>query len=277
MPQSVAYLGPEGTFSHILARKRFGEKAKLVPCATLDAIFDFVLRDPNARAIVPVENSSGGAIYDTIDLLIAHADAVSIREELALDVRPALLGHKGREIRVIHSHFVQLQHCREWIRENYPQAEILKAPSTAIAAREAARRKNAAAISARGAASLYRLDVLKFPILPKAVNVTHFFVLGGNAVSHPARLGTKTAFITTLKNRCGSLHAFLGPFARHQVNLKRIVSRPVPGHPETYVFFIEIEGDERQAKVRSALKGAHRYANVLKCLGAYPVGKKYSS
>ncbi|MEO8826457.1 MAG: prephenate dehydratase domain-containing protein, partial [Chthoniobacterales bacterium] len=163
MPRkNIAYLGPEGTFSHILALRRFGKNCDLVPCQTLEAIFDHVLLDPQNQAIVPVENSSGGTIYDTVDLLIQHAESIHIQEELALDVRPALLGHKKAPVRRIYSHFVQLQHCREWLKKNYPDAEVHRAPSTAVAAQQAASRRDAAAISARGAALLYKLDILKF-------------------------------------------------------------------------------------------------------------------
>lgn len=277
MPRkSIAYLGPEGTFSHILALRRFGRKRDLVACQTIEGVFDFLLQNSHSQAIVPVENSSGATIYDSVDLLIRHAEPIRIREEIALDVRPAFLGRKDQPVRRIYSHFAQLQHCREWIRENYPQAEIHRAASTAIAAKEAAARKDSAAISARGAAEIYGLEILKFPILPEAVNVTHFFVLGREAVDK-SESGGKTALIAALKNRCGSLHSFLGPFARHKVNLKRIISRPVPGHPETYVFFIEIEGNMRSLRVRSALKGAHRHADILQLLGSYPAGKKFVS
>ncbi|MEO8206634.1 MAG: ACT domain-containing protein, partial [Chthoniobacterales bacterium] len=112
---------------------------------------------------------------------------------------------------------------------------------------------------------------------PEIRNVTHFFVLGHKPVVRLGKKSAKTAFVAALKNSCGSLHAFLGPFAKHKVNLKRIVSRPVPGHPETYVFFIEIEGAQEEAKVSRALRAAREFADIQQFFGSYPVGKKYPS
>src|SRR5882757_4589666 len=95
----VAYLGPIGTFSHIVARKRFRPEGRLVACPSIGAIFDFLLNDPSALAVVPVENSSGGTIYDTVDLLIENAGSLFVTEEIALDVRIALIGREGAPVR----------------------------------------------------------------------------------------------------------------------------------------------------------------------------------
>lgn len=276
--KEIGFLGPEGTFSHLLARRRFGERDRFIAKPSLEAVFDFLLAKEDAWALVPVENSSGGVISDTIDLLIEHAGKIRICEELALDVRPALIGIKGREIRTIHSHFVPLRHYRHWIREAFPEAEIVVGSSTAQAAQDAKSDPAGAAISAPGAAELYGLDVLKFPLLPKAVNITHFYVLGRPDVRPRLAKRSKTALVASLKtDQCGILHKLLGPFARAKVNLKRIVSRPVSGRPETYVFFIEIEGSQDDPAVARALRQAEKYCDSLVNLGSYPAGKKFAS
>ena len=113
--KTIAYLGPEGTFSDILARQRFGEGAVYLDVPAIDVVFDRVLGGEAELGLVPVENSSGGTVYDTVDLLIRHAGKISIREELALDIRIALLGRAGKPTRTIFSHFIQIKHHREWL------------------------------------------------------------------------------------------------------------------------------------------------------------------
>jgi len=274
----VAYLGPEGTFSHLLARSRFPKPATLVPKPSLDAVFDALRGGETACALVPVENSSGGVIPDTIDLLIESAGEIQVCEELALDVRPALIGKRDREIRTIYSHFAPLRHFRHWLRESFPDVEIAPVSSTAQAARDAQSDPSGAAISAPGAAELYGLDVLRFPLLPGGVNITHFYVLKATGSRVGAGKAFKTALVAMPKtDQCGILHKLLGPFARGGINLKRIVSRPVPGRPETYVFFIEIDGAAGESAIDLALARAGRFCEKLTVLGSYPSGKQFRS
>ena len=282
----VAYLGPEGTFSHLVALRRYARKPGL-PCATITEVFHAVRSGAAAIGIVPIENSSGGTITETVDLLIEQAGHLSIAEELALDVRLALLGRAGasfEKLRAVHSHVMPLRHHHEWIRENLPHAAMIESSSTAEAAKKAARSATSAALAAPGAAALYGLSILRFPVRPEAVNVTHFFVI--TAAPHttspavpppPARARWKTAVVAALPQTSGSLHRFLGPFARAGVNLCRIVSRPVPGQPETYVFYLEVEGSTGEATVRKALAGARRLSVRLEIPGSYPTRPRYRS
>lgn len=272
---AVCYLGPEGTFSHILALRRFGRGAALRPCATIEAIFDRV-RGGGALGLVPIENSSGGTVYDTADLLIRHADRLRIVEELALDIRIALLGHGEGKIRTVYSHFTQIKHHAEWLKRRHPSARVRAVASTALAAQKAARSRGAAALASPGAAAIYGLKVLEAPRAAGEVNVTHFFVIGDAEARRPAR-PRKTALVAVLPNVCGSLHRFLGPFARQGVSLTRIVSRPVPGKPQTYVFFVEIQGGPSDGPVAKALAGAGRLAESLQVLGTFSIGRRFRS
>jgi prephenate dehydratase len=274
--RSVCYLGPEGTFSHILARKRFGKRAILVPCPTVEAIFERVLSAPENLGIVPIENSSGGTVYDSVDLLIRRAGHVFIHEELALDVRIALLGHRGKAITKVFSHFVQIKHHAEWLKARHPRARLHAVASTAVAAQKAAASNRAAALASPGAAEVYGLEVLELPSLGQTVNVTHFFVIGATK-RNSREQSKKTALVAALPNVCGSLHKFLGPFAREKVNLSRIVSRPVPGKPQTYVFFLEIDGDPQSFAVDRALQRADALAESMTNLGCYPARRRFKS
>jgi prephenate dehydratase len=271
----VAYLGPEGTFSGILARQRFGKKAELIASAAIEGVFESVLSGATPLGLVPVENSSGGTVYDTIDLLIRHAGSIYIVEELALDIRIALLGRKGTPVKTVYSHFTQIKHHAEWLKINHPKAMLVPVASTATASERAAADPKAAALASPGAASIYKLDILATPSDGQEVNVTNFFTIARKPGTMLA--ADRTALVATLLNQCGSLHKFLGPFARQKVTLTRIVSRPVPGQPQTYVFYIEVEGAESDPGVARALELAKRQAQSISILGTFPLGRRFRS
>ncbi|MFZ4774590.1 MAG: prephenate dehydratase [Terrimicrobiaceae bacterium] len=273
--KSIAYLGPEGTFSDILARQRFGAEPAYLDCASIEAVFDRVICGEAELGLVPVENSSGGTVYDTVDLLIRHAGRISVREELSLDIRIALLGRAGKKVQTLFSHFIQIKHHGAWLKEHYPNAKLVPVSSTAVAAKRAAGTRHAAALASPGTAALYGLDVLEFPAGSEPVNVTNFFTIARRASRRT--ISDRTALVATLRNECGSLHRFLGPFARENVSLTRIVSRPVPGQPQTYVFYVEIEGGPGIPSVGRSLERAKKIARTLTILGTFPLGRRFSS
>ncbi|MFA7344440.1 MAG: prephenate dehydratase domain-containing protein [Terrimicrobiaceae bacterium] len=273
--KSIAYLGPDGTFSAILARQRFGGGPEFLDCGTIEGVFDRVVAGEAASGLIPVENSSGGTVYDTVDLLIRHAGRISIREELSLDIRIALLGRPGGKIRTVYSHFVQIKHHSAWLKQNHPDARLVPVSSTALAAKRAAADANAAALASPGTAALYGLDVIEFPSGGEPVNVTSFFVISRKTAGK--KVSDRTALVAALRNECGSLHRFLGPFAREKVSLTRIVSRPVPGQPQTYVFYVEIEGGPGIPAVGRALERAGKIARSLTGLGTFAIGRRFSS
>lgn len=274
---SICYLGPEGTFSHILARQHFGPKSALVASPTIEGVFDHVAEAETNLGLVPIENSSGGTVYDTADSLIRGAGGIYIREELALDIRIALLGHPGSAPNTVYSHFTQIKHHTPWLKARYPRAKLKAVTSTALAAQKAVASRTAAALASPGVAEIYPLKVLEIPAAEGVVNQTHFFVIGRQPLAKVPATKVKTAFIAALPNVCGSLHTFLGPFARQKVSLSRIVSRPVPGKPRTYVFLIEIEGGPADAAVARALDRASAAAESMTILGAYPARRRYKS
>lgn len=274
--QPVSFLGPEGTFSHLVAKKRFPRSKHFVPCADLAEVFQELAAHPGARAVVPIENSSGGTITETIDLLIHNQKDLFVLEDIVLDVRLALAGRTLDSIARIYSHFAPLQHHRAWLRQQFPGAKIEPVASTALAAELAAKDKFSAALCAKSAAAAHDLKILVFPILPAQINVTRFYVLGHAPVREPTA-PSKTALLVRLKNQCGSLHSFLGPFSRSGVNLRMIVSRPIPGHPETYQFYLELEGTRGTPALDSALQKANKFCENMRDLGSFPSGRKFSS
>ncbi len=273
----VAYLGPIGTFSHLVARKRFRSDERLVACPSIGAIFEFLLGDPAALAVVPVENSSGGTIYDTVDLLIENSGSLFVIEEIALDVRIALIGRSGAPVRKVFSHFVQLQHHRDWLREHHPEAEVEAVSSTAVAAERARAVKGGAALSASGAAELYGLEVLARPSLDGKVNVTHFLVLSRKERRPAKPEEARTALAVAFGNECGSLYRFLEPFAKARVNINRIISRPYPGFADRAVFFMEIDGAPGAPDYDAVIGKARKRSLEFSEFGSYPWRKRFAS
>jgi chorismate mutase / prephenate dehydratase len=196
MPDRIACLGPEGSFSHLVAGKCF-PAAALQTLASVDEVFDWLADKPDARGIVPIENSSGGIILATVDRLMHPSCDLKIQEELSLDVKLALVGHRNRPVEVIYSHFMPFYHCDEWLKSHHPQARRVSVASTSLAAERAAGEPDAAAIGSRANAERHGLDVLQFPIEEGIVNVTQFSArrrTSGQAghsvrVSHPVLRG----------------------------------------------------------------------------------------
>ncbi|MCP5487940.1 MAG: prephenate dehydratase [Verrucomicrobia bacterium] len=271
----VAYLGPVGTFSHLMARKRFGSKVTLTPLPGIYEVFAYVRKQSGCVGIVPIENSSGGTIYETIDCLVEARKPLFIREELSLHVQLALLGHRGKKIHSLHSHFVPMQHCDQWIRRNLPHVVRKEAGSTALAADIAARDPHAAALGMKQAARQYGLDILEFPVSADVPNVTQFVTIGKKAP--PAPGSSKTSLLVTLHNRPGSLCEYLEVFRDHAVDLTRLLSRPLIGKPNSYIFFIDVKGVPEKPEVGKALAQAKRIAESMRIIGVYPVRSAYRS
>ena len=276
MPSTtIAFLGPEGTFAHLVAKKRFGSRAQFVPAMTIDEVFAFVAKNRHSRGIVPIENSSGGTIYETVDKLVDFNSRLVVQEALSMNVRLALLGKDRQKIEVIYSHFAPLHHCKTWLQKNFPNVKRVALDSTATAVKKAVTQDNAAAIGRRDAARRYGLKVLEFPIEQDAVNVTQFFVLGHD--QSRAKENSRTSVIFTLPNHAGSLYDFLTPFKNEGVNLSRIISRPIAGKPDTYVFLADLAGTASQQNVKAALKKAAAVASYMRNIGSYPVRSPYNS
>jgi len=274
-PRTVAYLGPRGTFSELVAHKRFGRKGERVPLPGIYEVFEYVRSHRDAVGIVPIENSSGGTIYETIDCLVEPRRPLVILEELSLQVRLALLGHRGEKIHTLYSHFAPMQHCDAWIRAHLPRVERKETASTAVAAETAANNRHAASLGMREAAKRYGLDILEFPVQPEVPNLTQFVCIGRHGEA-PGK-ADKTSLIVTLHNRPGSLCELLEVFRDHQINMTRLLSRPIVGHPKSYIFFIDIEGTPGASPAREALKTARHFAESLRLAGTYPVRRPYVS
>lgn len=271
----IACLGPEGSFSHLITQKRFPDVAVSLR-DNIGDVFDFLSGRPDAQGIVPIENSSGGFIIDTVDRLLDARCHLSIMEELTLDVKLALLGRPGQEVRTIHSHAMPFFHGDDWLKAHYPHAKRIVEPSTAKAAEKAAATPGAAAIGPRQNAERHALSILHFPIAGEVPNITQFFLLGHTA-NKPDATHNRTALVVELPDRAGSLCRFLTPLSDAGVNMKRLESRPIRGQPNQYRFYIEIEGSMAEERVLKALAQTHADGAATRSIGSYCSGTRVES
>ena len=265
---TVAFLGPAGTFSQEAARKHFGSATGLTACGTIDEVFRRVEKGEAGFGVVPVENSTEGAVGRTLDLLMATP--ARICGEVMLPVRQCLMSReKNRSaIRTVYSHTQSLAQCQRWLARNLPHAETVAVVSNAEAARRAAGEKGVAAIAGRLAAELYEVPLIARNIEDEARNTTRFLVL--SASDSPPSGKDKTSLIMSTRNAPGAIHDLLTPLAKNGVSMTRLESRPAKTGLWEYVFYVDIEGHAGEAKVKAALTAIERKASFLKNLGSYP-------
>ncbi len=266
---AVAYLGPEGTFSQEAVVKHFGSSTGGKPLASIDEVFRAVETGASAYGVVPVENSTEGAVGRTLDLLLNTS--ARICGEVNLPVRQCLMSNaRGRsDIRTVYSHTQSLAQCQQWLSRHLPDAERVAVVSNAEAAKLASKDKKAAAIASSTAATLYGLKLLARNIEDDPKNTTRFAVIGSADVAPSGR--DKTSLILSTRNVPGAIHDLLTPLAKHGVSMTRLESRPARTGRWEYVFYIDIEGHQLEPKVARALAALGRKAAFLKVLGSYPV------
>ncbi|HFD79137.1 MAG TPA: prephenate dehydratase [Gammaproteobacteria bacterium] len=267
-PLKIAYLGPEGTYTQAAALKHFGHSVELEPLAAIDEIFREVEAGSADYGVVPVENSSEGAISHTLDMFIRSP--LKICGDVELRIHHQLLGKAGgtAEVQRVCAHQQALAQCREWLDAHLPQAQRVAVSSNAEAARLASEDATVAAIASDAAAEMYGLDILAANIEDDPGNTTRFLVVGRQAVAPSGR--DKTSLLMATRNKSGALYRLLEPIARHGVSMTRIESRPSRVGKWDYVFFVDLEGHVEDAKVAAALKELEAEAALLKVLGSYP-------
>jgi len=266
----VAYLGPEGTFSEQAVRKHFGRAAEALPFASVDEAFRRCESGAAQFAVVPVENSTEGAVGRTLDLLVASP--LKICGEIELRIQQNLLSkvENVKAIKRIYSHSQSLAQCNTWLAQNLPAVERIPVASNAEAAQRAAREEGAGAIAGEAAAERYGLALLARSIEDDPNNTTRFLVLGKLEPEPTGR--DRTSLVMSAENKPGAVHALLTPLAEHRVSMTRIESRPLRTRASLweYFFFIDLEGHQKDAAVSRALAALREKAPFLKVLGSYP-------
>lgn len=268
-PLTIAFLGPEGTFTQAAAIKHFGHAAHLTACASIDEVFRMVEAANVDYAVVPVENSTEGAVGRTLDLLTQTP--MSICGEVVVRIHQHLLRvpHVTEPITQVVSHAQSLAQCHEWLNKNLPTVVRIPVASNAEAARLASENPSWAAIAGDAAAERYQLDLQARNIEDEPNNTTRFLVLGKPKAAPSGQ--DKTSLLMATQNRPGAMFDLIEPLARHGVSMTKLESRPSRTGLWEYVFFVDVEGHQQNDHVLAALNELRHKAAFLKVLGSYPL------
>ncbi len=268
LPLTIAYLGPEGTFTQAAALKQFGHSVQTQPMRSIGDVFKSVETGECQYGVVPVENSTEGMVTHTLDTLALSS--LNICGEVQIRIEQNLLSHATdlRDITVVYSHSQSLAQCRRWLTEHLSHAELVVVNSNAEAAQLAAGNPNVAAIAGKMAAELYELPVRFTHIEDESNNTTRFLVIGNQRID--ASGNDKTSVLVSSDNRPGLLYRLLEPIERHGVNMTRIESRPSRQGMWEYIFFIDLEGHQSQPEMQGLFAEIRETASLFRVLGSYP-------
>ena len=265
---SIAFLGPLGTFSEEATKQHFGENIDGLPVNSIDEVFNHVENDTTHYGVVPVENSTEGAVSRTLDLLLLRD--LKICGEITLPVHHYLIAKAktSKNIDKIYAHGQSLAQCHDWLINNMPHVEKIAVTSNAEGARLASKDLKAAAIASSQAATLYKLNILWENIEDESNNSTRFLVISKDNILPSGN--DKTSIIVATKNRPGAIADLVAPFSKNKVSMTKLESRPSKIGMWEYVFFIDVEGHQLDKSVSSSLKQVEENASFIKVLGSYP-------
>lgn len=266
--QTIAYLGPVGTFSEQAAQTYFGHSIVGLPCNSIDEVFKAVEKGAAQFGVVPVENSSEGAVSRTLDLLLDSP--LHISGEVVLQIRHHLLTRSGNlsGVTTVCAHAQALAQCQQWLSEHTPLLNRQAVSSNAEAARMAAADPTLAAIAGDPAQVAYELQAVNTQIQDDPHNRTRFVVIGSYACQATGR--DQTSLVLSVDNQPGAVHRLLEPLAKHGVSMNRFESRPARKGTWEYHFYIDVAGHAEDAKVALALEELKLTAAFFKNLGSYP-------
>lgn len=264
---TIAYFGPEATNTHQAARSKFGASVRYVPQVSIADVFDVVARGNADYGVVPIENSTEGAVNHTLDMFMDSE--LRICAQILLKIENHLIAKIPREaIRKIYSHPQVFGQCRNWLRHNLPEVDLVEVSSTPRAAQLAASEPGAAAITGRMAAEVYGLEMLEPSIQDNPNNTTRFLVIG-HAGSPPT--GTdRTSLMFCVRDEPGALFHALEPFNRLKISMSKIESRPSKRKAWEYFFFCDVDGHASEPALIEALTELEKHCTFVKILGTYP-------
>lgn len=266
-PLQIVYLGPDGSFSHLAARRQFGASVDYVPVRDIASVFDWIEREHADYGLVPIENTTGGSITDTLSRFLSTT--VTVCAELALPIHQNLLANcPVGDIQRVYSKPQVFDQCRTWLAHNLPRAELVEMPSTTAAAQRAAEELHAGAIASELAAELYDITVAYTAIEDNSQNLTRFLVIGREG---PRPTGDdKTSILFSVEDRHGALVEVLNAFQHKGINMTKIESHPSPLKKWEYIFFADLQGHRDDDLMLGALREAQVHCRSLEILGSYP-------
>ena len=264
----IAFLGPAGSFTEQAVHKQFGHEVEACAEADIDACFQAVETGRTEFAVVPVENSTEGAVGRTLDLVVASP--LKICGEVMLPIHQTLMRKDAQRegIRRVYGHAQSLAQCQRWLARHLPQAERIPVVSNSEGARLAAEEPDAATLGSEAAAALYGLQIVERRVEDEASNTTRFLVLGPADAAPSGR--DKTSLVMSTKNEPGAIVKLLQPLAEAGISMSKLESRPARAGNWEYLFFVVCEGHREDAKLAGALAEIKARAAFLKILGSYP-------
>jgi chorismate mutase/prephenate dehydratase len=264
----IAYLGPAGSWTHQVAISKFGNSVEYVAEASTEGVFDRVGSSSVDYGVLPIEHSAEGAVHHTLDHLV-ESDLKIYAEILWKTETVVMSRDAGAEITAIHGHPQLLAHCRAWLSQRYPGAQLVEAPTSSSAAARAQGDASLAALGTPLSAELHGLKVLAHS--PKDYSSQARFIILGRRTGAPS--GTdNTMLMVHASDKIGALLEVLQIFARHGVNVRQIENRPVPGDPTgaQVRFFLEVGGHHEDSALREATAELVTQGSSVKVLGSYP-------
>lgn len=266
-PLRIAYLGPQGSFSHLAATGKFGQSVEYEPVMQIRSVFDEVLRDHADFGVVPIENSVGGGVIDTLDAMF-DTD-VQICAEINRAIHHNLLALCALEnIERVYSKPEVFAQCERWLSETNLVGKTIPVASTSAAAEMARKEIGSAAIGSSLASELYGLKIVCDNIEDVSHNVTRFFVIGRKPAGRSGDDKTSIAFTT--KDEPGALVNVLAALRQSGVNMSFIESRPSKKRNWEYYFFVDVKGHQADQQVQEAIAEARKHCLRLNVLGSYP-------
>jgi chorismate mutase/prephenate dehydratase len=267
-PLRIAYFGPEGTFTESAAKKHFGSAPNFAALATIDEVFRAVESGNADYGVVPVENSTEGAVGRTLDLLLQMP--IKICGEVMLRIHQHVLSKAERlqDVKRLYSHAQSLAQCHEWLNGHLPNLPRVPVASNAEAARMASEDAESCAIAGEAAAGRYGLNRLAQDIEDDPNNTTRFLVIGMHDAGPSGR--DKTSIVCSSQNKAGAVYSLLEPLARHGVSMSKFESRPSRTGLWEYVFYVDVDGHQNEERVVKAFAELRDRAAFVKVLGSYP-------
>jgi chorismate mutase/prephenate dehydratase len=266
-PLRIAYLGPGGSFTHTAAMLKFGQSVEYEPLADIRGIFDEVSKKHCDLGVVPIENSIGGGVIETLDALTDST--VKVCSEVLMTIHHNLLATCSLEkIEKIYSKPEVFAQCRNWLSATFKDAQIIPVASTARAAQMAKAEDGAAAIGSGVAAELYGLQIVCENIQDTTNNITRFLVIGREDAKQTGQ--DKTAIVFSTAHKAGALADVLDVFKNYEITLTNIESRPSKKRQWEYYFFVDFLGHRTEKRVRQGLDEARKHCLQLSVLGSFP-------
>ncbi len=266
-PLRIGYLGPDGSFSHTAAMLKFGQSVEYESLISVRSMFAEVSKGHCDLGLVPIENSTGGGVIETLDALI-DSD-VKICAEVLMAIHHSLLASCSlEEVEKIYSKPEVFAQCRNWLSATFKEAQTIPVASTAKAAQMAAAEPAAAAIGSRVAAELYGLRIICENIEDITNNITRFLVISKEDAKTTGE--DKTAILFSTAHKAGALVDVLAVFKKYNINLTNIESRPSMKREWEYYFFVDFIGHRTEEQVQKGLEEARKHCLQLSILGSFP-------